>query len=241
MHRAPNLAQPARTGAPAHAVSQAATVVSWSWPRLCCGRRAPCRRRCAWPCCRLGWVVLRHSPALPLAPWSQYTRVYCNIMPISPALGHNTISVLRHKILTCPCSQSHNTICVLRYTYPLAIKPSQSQYNLVYCNIMAQPTNLPVAIQFSVTAHHVAIQSSIAIHLPLAKTALLNHHVTIQCLYCDTMPMLKWAVAHSVPVFFFFSFFFFLFFFHFFWLLENTKKKYIPVFFLIFQNTQINL
>ena len=120
-----------------------------------------------WSCRRhSGRIVIQPMPCLLLPGHNTLQCIATQSLPNLP-LGHNTISVLQHKILTCPCSLSHNTICVLRHTYPLAIKPSQSQYNLVYCNTMAQPTNLLVAIQFSVTAHPCCnIIFIIAIHFP---------------------------------------------------------------------------
>ena len=104
VHSAPNLTQPAGIGTPRH---------GRAWPcrrplRPCRGRvagtdgrvasaPAPCRRHSAARLASMSWlgyVVLRHSPALPLALWSQYTLVYCNTMPISLLSCHNTLSVL---------------------------------------------------------------------------------------------------------------------------------------------------
>ena len=166
--------------------------------------------------------------------------------PAKPAPSHNIISVLRHN--TCsPAPSGHNTAYVLRYNSHHPSSLPQSQYTTVYCNTKF-PATKPFLLQYnSNPLHtHVAIQSPIAIHLPLAKTALQNHHVTIQFLYCDTVPMLKWAVAHSVPALYIFFFIFFsLFFFQTFpttGKYQKNIKKYIPIFFfLIFQNIQINL
>ena len=134
------------------------------------------------------------------------------------------------------CRSYHNTLtCIATHFSHLPLQP-QSQYNLCIethlspsqsalptCNtpwcIAIQFPNQPTSLlQYNFLPLHtyVTIQSSIAIHFPLANTALQNYHVTIQCLYCDTVPMFKWAVAYSVPAPYFF-------------------------FFLIFQNTQINL
>ena len=87
-----------------------------------------------------------------------------------------------------------------------------------------QPTSL-LQYNFLPLHTHVAIQSSIAIHFPLANTALQNYHVTIQCLYCDTVPMFKWAVAHSVPApYFFFPHF------------PEHSNKFIKIYFILFSS-----
>ena len=207
-------------------------------------------------------AVSRHNPSLiPLPPITIYLGVLryklpafqaavvtiqnlyrgTTFFPAKPAPSHNIISVLRHN--TCsPAPSAHNTTYVLRYNSHHPSSLPQSQYTTVYCDTKF-PATKPFLLQYnSNPLHtHVAIQSPIAIHLPLAKTALQNHHVIMQFWYCDTMPMLKWVVAHSIPILFFFCFFF-----HFFFsnisIYWKIPKKYIPIFFfLIFQNTQINL
>ena len=168
---------PGRVTSLSPAISLPGPAVSWAQGAVSQARPWPCHRH-------TGRIAIQPMPCLLLPSHNTLQCIVTQSLPSLP-LSHNTISVLRHKILTYLCSLSHNTICVLRHTYPLAIRPSQSQYNLVYCNIMAQPTNLPVAIQFSATAHPCCNTPS------PSQNCTPNHHVTIQCMYCDIVPMLK--------------------------------------------------
>ena len=45
-----------------------------------------------------------------------------------------------------PCSLSHNTVCVLRHTYRLAIKPSHSQYTNCIAIQFQQPSQLAIQL-----------------------------------------------------------------------------------------------
>ena len=158
--------------------------------------------------------------------------------PATQAFSHNTLYVLRysplpsllhsrkpksrynpfcHNTISASPGQtshlSHNTISVLQHTYPLA-------------NQALSTCNTP----------HIAIQYPANLHSQ-------SHYVTIQCLYCDTVPMLKWAVAHSVlAIFFFFSFFIFhLFFSYLFPTTGKCPKNIYTFFFSHFPEHQINL
>ena len=135
VHKAPNLAQPAHTGAPRRvrmAVSWALRPCHGRGPRPCrksdgrvAGAPAPCRGRSghvvAWP---PGHVATQRLPQAPLVPIHPIVLRYNSQLP-APA-GHNTPRCIA--IQTQPSSHlSHNTIGVLRHTYPLA--------NLhAYCN-----------------------------------------------------------------------------------------------------------
>ena len=110
-------------------------------------------------------VVLQHNPA-----------------SNSPPLVTIHLGVLHYKIPAASPLYVTIHLCVLQYS---AHQPPQPQYTLVYCNTMAQPTNLPIAIQFSATAHPCCnIIFSYCNTLPSLTAAL----VTIQLLYCNTNP-----------------------------------------------------
>ena len=103
--------------------------------------------------------------------------------------------------------------CAVSQDTPQLARLPMSQYNIVYCN---------------------------TIFFFYSQANLPSHCVTIQWLYCDTAPMLKWAVvAHfsSAPKKKNFRFFFS----HFCYLKNTQKKKYVYIFFFILQYTKINL
>ena len=74
-------------------------------------------------------VVSQYSPCLaPLLPCHD-TPNYIVTRPTSQASPQSQyIYCIAIQWPNQPCSLSYNTICVLRHTYPLAIKPSHSQY-----------------------------------------------------------------------------------------------------------------
>ena len=228
--------------------------MSWSWPPAVSQACWQCRKRpsavpCAWLPCRgladrvvalyrdtcqqpsslmvtIHPSILRYKPPQPTAASVTIQILYLDIAFRSqlPLLSQYT-NVYCDTLFSPALASSanlplcHNTISVLRHTYSLA------KQTLPTCN-----------------TPHISIQNPANLHSQ-------SHYVTIQCLYCDTVPMLKWAVAHSVPApLFFFFVFHYIFFSHTnFQLLENTKNIYLYIYiynffsFLIFQSTQINL
>ena len=151
--------------------------------------------------------------------------MYCNTKPSLP----HALSSLQYN--TCIAIQFFSTALHI-LQYPAIQFPS----------LLASL----IAIQFPILQYNfssltslVAIQILVLQYNYLAKTALQNYHVTIQCLYCDTISMCKWAVAHlftapkkkNFSFFFLYSFFFSILF----PATRNTQKKYPSiVFFLIF-------
>ena len=85
--------------------------------------------------------------------------MYCNTMPISLTLScHDTISCI---VTQAQPSQASSPVTI----------------HLVYCDTnFPHPSSLPIAIHQDPMHPHVAIQSLIAIHFPLAKTALLSQY-----------------------------------------------------------------
>ena len=137
---------------------------------------------------------------------------------------------------------------VLQYT----LKPSHSQYTNCIAIQFLQPSQLAIHLILQYNTPHIAIQYLVNLHSQ-------SHYVTIQynlaiqfsaflTLSCNTISSI------SIQFFFFFQhnlgsspsslhqFFFFFVFFFFFSFLATGKlqKKYIPIFFFIFHNTQIN-
>ena len=113
---------------------------------------------------------------------------------------------------------------------------AMSRYNLVYCDIITQSFK-PPQLRYKVC---------IMTQLPPAKLHSQNGYVTIQfSLYRDTV----WVVAQPILLHLCFFFFFFRFshtlllllLFHFCYWKNTQKNMYIYFFFLICQNTQINL
>ena len=174
------------------------------------------------------------------------TPLYCNTI-FSPLHHHIAIQFSSQHALSC------NTILFLQYTYPAYLQASL-QYNSLYCNTIFQPnkpscnTNPCLAIQlpsqqasYCNTIFHPAIQfssppklqykPSIAIQYPFpSHTALQHYHVTIQCLYCDTISIFQMGSSpkqfNFCTFFFFFSFFIFFFFSLFFFQLFLATGKY---------------
>ena len=168
-----------------------------------------------------------------------------------------------------PCSHVlasyHNTPRCIAIQSPACLMPFPAcntrfvlQYNFfplhsVYCNTMQYPAiQFPsllislIAIQFPVLQYNfssltslVAIQILVLQYTYLAKTTLQNYHVIIQCLYCETISMCKWAVAHLFTTLkkkFLVFFSLFIFFHFFFQPLETPKKNIHPLFFFHFSS-----
>ena len=116
-------------------------------------------------------------------------------------------------------SISHNTISVLRYNS--ALKPHSLQYKL----------KLPYNFFFFCNTLHIAIQTTPQT-VPLSQYTFLSHNTI-------------WAIAHpNFCCIFFFVFhyiYIYIYIFQFFPTTGKHQNIYIPIFFLIFQNTQINL
>ena len=171
------------------------------------------------------------------------TPLYCNTIFQSPSLAiHSCIlqynfhqsSSLQYNPL--PTRLGHNTLIVLQYnSNSLLTSLIAIQFPVLQYNFFSSLTSL-VSIQILVLQYNY-----------LAKTALQNYHVTIQCLYCDTISMCKWAVGHLFTApkknnSRLFSLFIYYFFFPIlFPATGNTQKNIYQFFFFIFQNTQINL
>ena len=176
-------------------------------------------------------------------------------VPCHSALLLARLAMSRYNLTSCSTA-CHNTLGVLQYT-SLPFKQLQSRYNVC---IVIQPAflaNLPLLqynchptsyiaihlsprLQYNSNPLHTKLQynPSYCKILPALQAPIA---VTIQYLYCDTIPMLKWVVAHSFTAqkFFFSLLFFFL---HLFQPLEKNIYIYIHLyFFFIFHNTQINL
>ena len=156
-------------------------------------------------------------------------------------------------IPTKPTSQSQYNQCIATQNSHLPLQP-QSQYNFcIETHLSHSHQAFSVTIQLGVLQYNGSTNKppccntifghctpmlqynfSYCNTLPLAKTALQNYHVTIQCLYCDTVPMFKWAVAHSIPApyFLFFRFSLLLLFFQLFPATGKYKKYiYLYIFF----------
>ena len=135
-HRAPSLAQLAHTGAPRCA------RVAMSWRPQPAVSQAPAG-------CVVG--AGHHVASTPLViSWLGCVVLRHSLASNSPPLVTIHLGVLQYKMpATSPLYDTIH-LCVLQYS---AHQPPQPQYTLVYCNTMAQPTNLPIAIQFSATAH----------------------------------------------------------------------------------------
>ena len=119
--------------------------------------------------------------------------MYCNTKTQLPALpmSRYTICIVT---LSPAFSLSHNTLCVLRYTFPLAIKPlihntlnciaiqssiliaASVTMQSVYCNTLC-----PAASPFYVTIQSVYYDSN------LASSAIQPFSITIQNLYRNTI------------------------------------------------------
>ena len=106
-----------------------------------------------------------------LAPWSQYTLVYCDTMPsLSSSNSHNTISVLRYNS-AAQLPLSHNTLQILQYNQPTKL----------YCNTISSQANRLLllynecpAIQFSA-------------YLQYTFTPLAATKSQYNTLYCNTI------------------------------------------------------
>ena len=126
--------------------------------------------------------------------------------------------------------------------------------HLVYCDTnFPQPSSLPIVIHQDPLHPHVAIQSPIAIHFPLAKNALLSQYngcimthsqpspTALQNLLChNTISHCIVTQLGSSPTNFLHHFFFrfsYTFFFIYFHLLENHPKKIHIHFFSSFSST----
>ena len=135
----------------------------------------------------VSWPASRHRLPSCLAP------LYCDKIPSCLApFGHNTVYVLRYNAHSLQACLSHNTL------HCIAIQlPSNPTAHVAI--------QYPIAIQFSASptcnTPHIAIQSTPQT-VPLSQytspmlqynepTAHQNYLVTIQCLYCDTIPMLN--------------------------------------------------
>ena len=116
VHKAPNLVQPAHTGAPrrAHVAVEAPCqrpqpVVLWADPRPC---RSTCARVVAE--CRA-----RQRPVVAWPPGRVATQ-----LPSSCPFGHNTLNCITIQFLQQPCFSCHDT------TYGLAIQFPHQPYSL---------------------------------------------------------------------------------------------------------------
>ena len=157
-------------------------------------------------------------------PFPSHNTVQC-IAIHSPALlaAPVTIQNLYRDTLPSPthCLFCHNTLNTVPAIQALLIHNTLTVLNYNSNNLAT--CNIP----------HIAIQN-------LANLHFHGHYVTIQFL----LSQYNWAVAQFSPCTNFFFFCFSLYFFSHninFQLLENTKKNIYLFFFLIFQNTQINL
>ena len=130
--------------------------------------------------------------------------------------------------------------CIAIHFQPPALQP-QSQYTLVYCNTIAQPTS----------PSHVTIQGCIVIltqpfkptmsqyndcivtHSP--ATQATSYYNTISTHKAVTIQILLGSSPISPCTIFFFSFFFSLFFHFFYW---KIPYIYIYIYIFIFQNTK---
>ena len=148
--------------------------------------------------------------------------VYCDPKPPAPLL---------------PCHDIPN--CIV--TRPASQANPQSRYNSLYRDSVSQPLSLPIAIQFSATAHppYIAIHLGVLQYSSSACLALSLSHNTLQCIaiqllsnptahvtikyqpmhtqaamsytICHCIVTLFWAVAQSIPEIFFFRFSLFFF------------------------------
>ena len=121
-------------------------------PHTCCRRRpAPAAVQAPAPCARARPAPLLAHPVCIaiqtafLMPFSlQYTRVYCNTIPISPAPGRNIINCIEIQFLQQPAASiaihlTHCTPLLLQYNPPLLhIQGHYITIQCLSCNAIGQ-------------------------------------------------------------------------------------------------------
>ena len=187
-----------------------------TWPNLSAqaARPAPVLRAprapTAHPAPSPGPACPCRAPACASLPRPQIVLQYKLPLLLLPS-GHNTLGVLQYTSLPFKQLQSRYNVCIVTQPAFLANLPLL-QYNCHPTSYIA--IHLSPRLQYNSNPLHTKLQynPSYCMILPALQAPIA---VTIQYyLYCDTMPMLKWAVAHSFNAqkfFFHYSLFVFLF------------------------------
>ena len=208
------------------------TAVSWPSVAGLAGRVVAClstqAAKLASPLVAIHPIVLRYNSQLPSSFWSQYSLCIAIQCPQPSSL---------------PQSQYTNVYC---NTISPAARLPMSQYTAVYCdtnlNLLSHP------LQYNFSSHYTLLQYNSSLlqytYPAYPKLQYTSSHSKVMSRYKVFCHNTIWAVSQisSVPKK---KNFIFHYYYYYFQLFPTTRKyqknKYIPLFFLIFQNTQINL